>query len=219
MARRAFVYCAFSLFGATSAAAELRGFVSEGGAGVLQYQPCNGATLSQQLFPIEDKTPNGSLRAGVGAVRGIMLHRYRPLYVEMRGERGKTNTTVYQFQRAIGTVEACAKLPRDIAPNIQLLASGQGPVWRLVVTNSAATLELPDKSIKLPASAFKTAATDQAAQETVSRIYETKLPDGVPLRVEVSPQMCTDGKSETAYGARVTVRSGTGVLQGCAARF
>ena len=219
VARRAFVYCAFSLFAATSGAAELRGFVSEGGAGVLQYQPCNGVTLSQQLFPIDDKTPNSSLRAGVGAVRQIMLHRYRPLYVEMRGERGKTNTTVYQFQRAVGTVESCAKLPRDIAQNIRLLASGEGPVWRLVVTDSTATLELPDKAIKLSASAFKTAGVDQAAKETVSRIYETQLPDGAPLRVEVTPQMCTDGKSETAYGARVTVRSGNGILQGCAARF
>ncbi|MBC8166617.1 MAG: hypothetical protein H7Y20_12185, partial [Bryobacteraceae bacterium] len=165
MARRAFVYWAFSLFAATSGAAELRGFVSEGGAGVLQYQPCNGATMSQQLFPIDDKTPNGSLRGGVSAVRQIMLHRYRPLFVEMRGERGKTNTNVYQFQRAVGTVESCAKLPRDISPNIRLLAFGEGPKWRLVVTDSGATLDLPDKAIKLPASAFKTAGTDQAAKE------------------------------------------------------
>ena len=142
-----------------------------------------------------------------------MLHRYRPLYVEMRGERGKTNTTVYQFQRAVGTVESCAKLPREIAQNIRLLAFGEGPTWRLIVTDSAATLELPDKAIKLPASAFKTAGTDQAATATTSRSYETQLPDGVPLRVEVTPQMCTDGKSETAYGARVTVRSGRAFLK------
>ena len=112
--RRAFAFCALALAATASVAADLRGFVSEGGAGVLQYQPCNGAVMSQQLFPIDDKTPNGSLRAGVGAVRQIMLHRYRPLYVEMRGERGKTNATAYQFQRAVGTVESCKSLPRDI---------------------------------------------------------------------------------------------------------
>jgi len=220
VARRAFVYCAFSLFAATSAAADLRGFVSEGGAGVLQYQPCVGGAISQQLFPIDDKTANGSLRAGVGAVRAIMLHRYRPLYVEVRGTRGKTNTTVYQFQRAVGTVESCTKFPRDIASNVRFLASGEGPSWRLAVTDSAATLELPDKvSIKLPPLAFKAAGTDQSAKETLLRTYEVHSVDNLPIRVEVNPQMCTDGKSETAYGARVVVRFEKRVLQGCAARF
>ena len=106
-ARRAFAFLCACVCCDGSAAADLRGFVSEGGVGVLQYQPCIGGVISQQLFPIDDKTPNSSLREGVGAVRQIMLHRYRPLYVEMRGERGKTNTTVYQFQRAVGTVESC----------------------------------------------------------------------------------------------------------------
>lgn len=201
-------------------AAELRGFVSEGGAGVLQYQPCNGAVMSQQLFPIDDKTPNGSLRSGVGAVRQIMLHRYRPLYVEMRGERGKTNATAYQFQRAVGTVESCKSLPRDIPSNVRLLANGEGPTWRLVVTDASALLELPDKvSMKLPAAAFKPAGTDQTAKETLPRAYDVQSANGMPIRVEVSPQMCTDGRSETAYGARVTVRVEKRVLQGCAARF
>ncbi|MEO8188168.1 MAG: hypothetical protein ABI580_12485 [Burkholderiaceae bacterium] len=198
----------------------MRGFISEGGAGVLQYQPCVGGAMSQQLFPIDDKTPNGSLRAGVGAVRQIMLHRYRPLYVEMRGERSKTNTTVYQFQRAVGTVESCTKFPRDIASNVRLLAFGEGPFWRLVVTDTTAVLELPDNvSLKLSPSAFKGAGTDQAARETLVRTHDAQTADGVPIRIEVNPQMCTDGKSETAYGARVSVRSGKSVLQGCAARF
>ena len=96
-------------------------------AGVLQFQFCNGPVLGRELFPIEDKTPNGSLRQGVGAVRQIMLRRYQPLYVEARGERGKTNATVYQFQRALGTVESCKALPRDIQSNVRLLATGQTP--------------------------------------------------------------------------------------------
>jgi uncharacterized membrane protein len=198
----------------------LRGFVSEGGVGVLQYQPCVGGVISQQLFPIEDRTPNSSLREGVGAVRHVMLHRYRPLYVEMRGDRGKTNTTVYQFQRAVGTVESCKTLPRDIASNVRLLAAGEGPAWRLVVTDATAVLELPDKvSVKLPVTAFKAAGTDQTAKETIARTYEARTSDGIPIRVEVNPQMCTDGRSETAYGARVTVRFEKRTLQGCAARF
>ncbi len=218
--RRAFAFCALALAATGSVAADLRGFVSEGGAGVLQYQPCNGAVMSQQLFPIDDKTPNGSLRSGVGAVRQIMLHRYRPLYVEMRGERGKTNVTAYQFQRAVGTVESCKSLPRDIPSNVRLLAAGDGPSWRLVVTDATALLELPDKvSVKLPAAAFKAAGTDQTAKETLLRTYDVQSADGMPIRVEVSPQMCTDGRSETAYGARVTVRVEKRVLQGCAARF
>ena len=220
MARRVLFSCAFSLVATTSAAADLRGFVSEGGAGVLQYQPCVAGAMSQQLFPIDDKTPNGSLRAGVGAVRQIMLHRYRPLYVEIRGERSKTNTIVYQFQRAVGTVESCTKFPRDIASNIRLLAAGEGPTWRLVVADATAVLELPDKvSVKLPAAAFKASGTDQTAKETIARTYEARTPDGIQIRVEVNPQMCTDGKSETAYGARVSVRFEKRILQGCAARF
>ena len=219
--RRAFAFGALALAATGSVAADLRGFVSEGGAGVLQYQPCNGAVMSQQLFPIDDKTPNGSLRSGVGAVRQIMLHRYRPLYVEMRGERGKTNVTAHQFQRAVGTVESCKTLPRDIPSNVRLLAAGEGPSWRLVVTDATAVLELPDKvSMKLPVAAFKAAGTDQTAKEKIARAsMKHTQPDGNAVRVEVNPQMCTDGRSETAYGARVTVRIEKRILQGCATRF
>ncbi len=182
--RRAFTFCALAFACTVSAAADLRGFISEGGAGVLQYQPCNGAVMSQQLFPIDDKTPNGSLRSGVGAVRQIMLHRYRPLYVEMRGERGKTNATAYQFQRAVGTVESCKSLPRDIAPNVRLLATGEAPSWRLVVTDAAAVLELPDKvTVKLPPAAFKTAGTHQASKAALAQTYEAQSADGTAIRV------------------------------------
>jgi len=218
--RRAFAFCVFALIATGSVAADLRGFVSEGGAGVLQFQPCNGAVMSQQLFPIDDKTPNGSLRAGVGAVRQIMLHRYRPLYVEMRGERGKTNATAYQFQRAVGTVESCKSLPRDIPANVRLLAAGEGPSWRLVFNGSTAVLDLPDKvTMNLPVTTFKAASTDQTAKEALPRVYETQSADGKSVRVELNPQMCTDGRSETAYGARVTLRVEKRVLQGCAVRF
>ena len=219
-ARRALLFCALTLAATASDAEDLHGFISEGGVGVLQYQPCLGGEISQRLFPIDDKTPNGALRQGVGAVRSIMLHRYRPLYVEMRGERSKTNTTVYQFKRAVGTVESCKALPRDIGPKVRLLATGEGSSWRLVVTDTTATLDLPDKvSWKLPAAAFKAAGTDQSAKKKIAQTYELQSPDGKPVTVEVNPQMCTDGRSETAYGARVTVRIEKRVLQGCAARF
>jgi len=220
VARRAFAFCALALTASVSIASELRGFVSEGAAGVLQFQPCVGRVMSQQLFPIDDKTPNSALRAGVGAVRQIMLHRYRPLYVEVRGDRGKTNTTVQQFLRAVGTVDSCKSLPRDIAHNIRLQATGEGPVWRLVATGDKAVLDLPDKvSVTLPAATFKEAGTEQASKATIARIYETRASDGSAVRVEVNPQMCTDGRSETAYGARVTVLIEKRTLQGCAARF
>ena len=121
-----------------------------------------------------------------------MLHRYRPLYVEVRGERGKTDTTVYQFQRAVGTVDSCKAFPKDIAANnVWLLAAGEGPLWRLVVTDSTAVLEFPDKVVmKLPAAAFEGAGSDQAAKETVARIMRhTVWGDGIPIRVEVNQQM------------------------------
>ena len=218
--RRALAFLSLAFAAMASVAADLRGFVSEGGAGVLQYQPCNGAVMSQQLFPIDDKTPNSALRAGVGAVRQIMLHRYRPLYVEMRGDRGKTTTTAYQFQRAVGTVESCNSLPRDIPANVRLHAAGGAPTWRLVVTDATAVLELPDKvSVRLPGGSFKTAGTDLSAKEMLPRVYEARSADGNAIRVELTPQMCTDGRSESAYGARVVIRFEKRVLQGCAARF
>ena len=176
--------------------------------------------MSQQLFPIDDKTPNGSLRAGVGAVRQIMLHRYRPLYVEMRGERGKTNATAYQFQRALGTIDSCKSLPSDVRTNVRLLATGESPSWRLIVTDATAVLELPDKvSVKLPVAAFKSAGTDEASKDVLVRRYQAQSADGTAIGVEVSPQMCSDGRSETSYGARVAIRIEKRVLQGCAARF
>ncbi len=217
---RVLAFGALALAATGSGAADLRGFVSEGGAGVLQYQPCNGAAMSQQLFPIDDKTPNGSLRSGVGAVRQIMLHRYRPLYVEMRGDRGKTNVTAYQFQRALGTVESCKSLPSDIPSKVRLLASGEGTSWRLVVTDTTAVLQLPDRvSVKLPVAAFKAAGTSQGSKEGLVRTFDAQAVDGPPIRIEVNPQMCSDGRSETSYGARVDVRIEKRLLQGCAARF
>ena len=81
-------------------------------------------------------------------------------------------------------------------------------------------LELPDKiPLKLPTAAFKTAGTDRAAEERVPRMYEMQSADGTPIRVEVNPQMCSDGRSETAYGAHVNVRDEKRTFQGCAARF
>ena len=186
--RRAFLFCAFTLTATASVAADLRGFVSEGAAGVLQFQFCNGPVLGRELFPIDDKTPNGSLRQGVGAVRQIMLHRYRPLYVEVRGERGKTNVTAYQFQRAVGTVESCKSLPRDIASNVRLLAAGEGPAWRLVVTDTTALLELPDKVF---AKASRRGIQERRVQsrpqrKSLPRTYDAQSANGIPIRVEVN---------------------------------
>lgn len=218
--RRVVFFGALVLVSTGAAAAELRGFISEGAAGELQYQFCNGPTLSRELYPIDDKTAFRALPSGVDAVRRIMLHRYRPLYVEVRGERGKTNASAYQFQRAVGTVESCKSLPRDIASNVRLLAMGEAPRWRLTVTDVTVVLELPDNvSIKLPAAAFKVAGTEQTAKQIASQLYEAQSADGKAVSIEVSPQMCTDNKSETAYGARVTVRIEKRILQGCASRF
>lgn len=220
MVRRAFVFCAFALTATAGVAAELRGFVSEGAAGVLQFQFCNGSVLGRELFPIEDKTPNSALRQGVGAVRQIMLRRYQPLYVEARGDRGKTSVTAYQFQRALGTVGSCKALPRDIQSNVRLFARGDVPFWRFVVTETDAILELSDKvSVKFPGAIFKATGTSETAKEALPRVHEIQSADGKAVRIEVNPQMCTDGRSETAYGARVVIRFEKRVLQGCAERF
>ena len=43
--------------------------------------------------------------------------------------------------------------------------------------------------------------------------------DGGTVRVEITEQMCSDGRSETAYGATVMLRYGSRSYEGCAARF
>jgi uncharacterized membrane protein len=43
--------------------------------------------------------------------------------------------------------------------------------------------------------------------------------DGGTVRVEITEEMCSDGRSETAYGARVMLRYGSRSYEGCAARF
>ena len=153
---------------ATSHAAELRGFVSEGGAGVLQYQPCVGGAMSQQLFPIDDKTPNGSLRAGVGAVRQIMLHRYRPL-VRRDAWRARQD----QYDCDINFRERSAPSSRASLCHViyrrtyACLLPARGRSGASLVTDTAAVLDLPEKvSLKLPVAAFKAVGTTQAGKET-----------------------------------------------------
>lgn len=192
-------------------------FVSEGAAGVLQLQRCNGPNLSQQLITINDQTPDSALRAGVAAVRQIMRNRYRPLYVEFHGTVNAKGATANQFQRAIGFVESCKTMPGDIASNVRLHAIGQDPPWRLIATDAGARLELSGKeAARFSGAPFKSPASNE---QNVRRYEAKSAGDGGLIRVELTEQMCSDGRSETAYGARAVVRFGNRTLEGCAARF
>jgi uncharacterized membrane protein len=53
-----------------------------------------------------------------------------------------------------------------------------------------------------------------------TRIIDAWSPlDGGTVRVELTAEMCSDGRSETAYGAKVMLRYGSRTYEGCAARF
>ncbi len=195
----------------------MRVFVSEGAAGVLQLQRCNGSNLSQQLITVDDRTPDSSLRTGVAAVRQIMRHRYRPLYVEFRGTVAAKGATAEQFQRAVGFVESCKTMPNDIAQNVRVHATGQDPPWRFVATDAGARLELSGKeAARFSGAPFK---LPPPKVKNVRRYEAQSSTNGASIRIELTEQMCSDGRSETAYGARAVVRYGDRTFEGCAARF
>src|SRR5512137_924547 len=147
-----------------AAAADFRGFVSDGPAGLLAFQPCHGTSLGRQTFKVSDRSPGAALTAGAAGVRQVMEDAGRPLYVEFVGEASGTMLTVRRFQRAIGHVLACASLPKDIAPGTTFQASGADPGWRFVATSAGAQLELaPGKTVRFPAAAL-TATKSGASQ-------------------------------------------------------
>jgi len=196
-------------------AADLRGFVSDGPAGTLLFQACNGRTFSPKPYRLEDETPAAALSAGIGVVRRMMLDPGRPLYIEFRGEVAAPVATAQQFQRAIGTVESCGAV-RAEAADVRLLATGEYPGWRFVATSAGARLERPGaKPVRFPAAPFTAPIVEKN-----SRIFDAwSSQDGGSIRMEFTEQMCSDGHSGTAYGARVVARIGSYDFEGCAARF
>lgn len=198
-----------------AAAADYRGFVRDGPAGLLVFQACQGASLGRQIFKVSDKSPDTALTAGAAAVRQVMEDALRPLYVEFAGEMSGNVVTVRRFQRAIGHVLACAGAPKDIAPGTRLHASGAQAGWRFAATPGGATLELtPGNPVRFPAAAFA------AAKPGRTQVFDAwSAQDGGTIRVEVAEELCVEEGTETASGARVVLRyAGIGV-EGCAARF
>lgn len=198
-----------------AAAADFRGFVSDGPAGLLVFQPCQGTSLGRQTFKVSDKSPDTALTAGASAVRQVMEDASRPLYVEFAGEASGNSLTVRRFHRAIGHVLACASVPRDIAPGATLQASGTETGWRFVATAAGAQFELaPGKTVRFPAAAFK------PTKSGATQVFDAwSARDGGTIRVEVTEEMCLEERTETASGARVTLRYASTSVEGCAARF
>ena len=200
---------------AVAAAADFRGFVSDGPAGLLVFQPCQGASPGRQVWKVSDKSPGAALTAGASAVRQVMEDASRPLYVEVAGDASGNAITVRRLHRAIGHILACASAPKDISPTTVLQASGTDPGWRFVATSAGAQLDLaPGKAVRFPAAPFKPAKSGGAQ---VFDAWSSR--DGGTVRVEVTEEMCLDERSETASGARVTLRYASTSLEGCAARF
>jgi uncharacterized membrane protein len=193
-------------------AAELRGFASAGPLGVILFQPCEGPKLSARTLQIDDRTPDTALSAGITDVRQIMLDSGRPLYVEFLGNAAGQVVTAQRFWRAVGTVTACSEVATS--PVARLRASGEEPGWRLTVTATEARFErMGAKPVRFPAAPFLAAKGNPRVIDAWSAV------DGGTVRVEVSEQMCSDGRSETASGAVVTLRYGSQTYEGCADRF
>jgi hypothetical protein len=198
-----------------AAAADFRGFVTDGPAGLLVFQPCRGASPGPRGAGLSDKSPANALTAGVAAVRQVMEDAGRPLYVEFTGDAAGRFVTVRRFQRAIGHVLSCRSAPRDIPEGARLSASGADPQWSFIATPAGGRLEFAGKSVRFPASAFVGPAKAGRTQT-----FDAWSPqDGGSVRIEVSEEMCADERAETATGARVMVRYSSTSLEGCAARF
>ncbi len=201
---------------AAADAADFRGFASAGPLGVILFQPCEDRRLSSRTLKIEDKTPDGALMAGIDDVRAIMLNSGRPLYVEFRGDAKGILVTARQFQRAVGTAESCIDAPRDIPATARFWAGGGDPGWNFVVTAQSALLERPgERPVRFPAAPFLAPSKGEGTHV----IDAWSSLDGGTVRVEITEQMCSDGRSETAYGATVMLRHGSRTYEGCAARF
>lgn len=200
---------------ATSASAtELSGFASAGPMGVILFQPCAGKSVSPRTLRIEDESPDAALTAGILDVRRIMLDSGRPLYVEFRGDASGLLVKARQFRRASGTIDSCADAG-DIPAKATLWAAGDDPSWRLVAGAADARLERAGVApVRFPATAFASRGTKSP------RVIDAwSAQDGGSVHVEISEEMCSDGRSETAYGASVSIRYGSRTYQGCAARF
>jgi hypothetical protein len=200
---------------AAAAAADFRGFVGDGPAGLLVFQPCHGTALGRQTFKVSDRTRDTALTAGASAVRQVMEDASRPLYVEFVGDASGNTLTARRFQRAIGHVLACAGSPRNIASGTTLQAGGADPGWRFVATTAGARLDLaPGRTVRFPAAAFK------PTKSVGTQVFDAwSSRDGGTIRVEVTEQMCLEEGTETAYGARVALRYASISVEGCAARF
>ena len=186
--------------------------------GLILFQECRGSTPAPRVVKVEDATQDGTLSAGIEAVRRIMLNAGRPLYVEFRGDAAGQAIKARQFQRAVGTVDSCAAAA-PIAPGVQLLAAGDDPTWRFVATAAAATLERPgERAVRFPAGPF--GAKPRSEQDGSTRVIDAwSALDGGTVRAELTAGMCSDGRSETAYGAKAVMRYGSRTYEGCAARF
>jgi uncharacterized membrane protein len=194
-------------------AADFRGFASPGPLGVVLFQACQGKDQVRNVTKIEDATPDSAMSAGLEAVREIMLGAGRPIYVEFRGNPAGKGVKATEFVRAIGTLESCAAALDSLPPRTRFWAGGQDPTWQLVVTPGEARFERPgEKPIRFPATPFALSAKP-AAKRTVDAWSPM---DGGTVRVELTAEMCSDGSSETAYGARAAVRYGSTTYEGCA---
>ncbi|HQR20316.1 MAG TPA: hypothetical protein PLE54_12585 [Burkholderiaceae bacterium] len=199
----------------TAQAAELRGFASPGPMGVILFQACQGKALVPAVTQIEDATPESALSAGLNAVAQIMLERGRPIYVEFSGTPSGKGVKATRFSRAMGTLASCEAASTELSAGARLWAGGQEPPWQLVVTAREARFERPaEKPVRFPAGPFAAAAGP--GPRTIDAWSQL---DGGTVRLELDEAMCTDGRSETAYGARATLRYGSRTYEGCAARF
>lgn len=194
-------------------AADFRGFASPGPLGVILFSACQGRDLARNVTTIEDATPDSAMSAGLEAVRGIMLGAGRPIYVEFRGKSSGKGVKATHFVRAVGTLESCAAGLDSLPPRTLFWAGGQEPTWQLVVTPGEARFERPgEKPVRFPAAPFA-----PPAKPAATRVIDAwSSADGGTVRVEVFVEMCSDGRSETAHGARATVRYGSTTYQGCA---
>jgi len=165
---------------------------------------------------VDDKTPESALTSGLDAVRRIMLEAGRPIYVEFRATAAAGGLEATRFVRAVGTFESCGAALDSMPAGTRVWAGGQEPNWQLVVSAKEARFEQPgEKTVRFPAGAFL--APVKAGATRVIDAWSAL--DGGTVHAEMTEAMCSDGRSETAYGTRITLRYGSRTYEGCAATY
>src|SRR6202008_4508938 len=111
------------------------------------------------------------------------------VFVEFLGVAEPDIVVAKRLWRVVGHVADCSKVPANIATDTLLWASGDDPIWRLVVRSKHATLTRSGRERLAFAAA-------PLAPQMPRRRYEAQA-GSAHITVEIDTELCVDPIAET----------------------